>query len=321
MKLANKYGLHDHPNGRSSHHQPTVTGMGIILVLSIIIYLFWHFRTSTSDQLLPNGFVVGFLLITMVSFVDDIFFLKHSLRLIVQFIATGLLVFSLDFESKGIEEVLLGFAAMLFAIGVLNAYNFMDGANGMLTLHCLLVLSSLWYLNETITDKIGNKITFTSTNFILSIIIPMGIFGFFNIRKKAMAFIGDVGSVGIAFVIVYLMYNLVLSTGNFTYLLLFSVFGADAGLTVVYKLILRENIFVPHRDFIFKKLVHIAKWSHLRVSFYFFLAQASINILVLSLPQDLKPSLQLSVLFIVVLGLIAAYIFLQNALSRKRSHT
>lgn len=316
MKLAHRYGLHDHPSGRSSHRQPTVTGMGVIIALAFIIYLIWQpFELS-------GNFVLGFFLLTTISFIDDIYFLKHSLRLIFQVFAVLLMVWQLPFQSSGAEVVALATAAVVFGVGVLNAYNFMDGINGMLTLHALLVLMSMAWLNENLYDQQGQQIHFTNTNFIYSIIIPMAIFGFFNIRKNALAFMGDVGAIGIAFIILYLMYSLLLTTGNYVYLLLFSLFGADAGLTVCYKLILGENIFVPHRDFLFKKMVHLVKMPHLKVSFIYFLVQAAINIAIIAVfPKTPKLSTQLAVLFIGCIALIAAYIIIQYRLPGKRRGT
>lgn len=316
MKLAHKYGLHDHPNGRSSHRQPTVTGMGVLLVLAFIIYLFWQ------PFELPGNFVLGFFLLTIISFLDDLFFLKHSFRLFFQIFSVLIMVSQLPFHSNGIEAIALGTAAVLFGVGVLNAYNFMDGINGMLTLHCLLVLSGFLFLNETLVDLQGNSIHFTNSHFLLGIIIPMAIFGFFNIRTRALAFMGDVGSIGIAFIILYLMYTLLLTTGNYTYLLLFSVFGADAALTVIYKLILRENIFVPHRDFLFKRLVHKKKLPHLAVSFIYFGAQLLINtIVILSFKNTPKLSTQMSILFIFLVILVSTYVIAQSNMGKSRNNT
>jgi len=231
-----------------------------------------------------------------------------------------MMVWQLNFQSDGFEAIALGIAAIVFGVGVLNAYNFMDGINGMLTLHCLLVLASMLYLNETLVDLEGHRISFTDSHFLLGIMVPMAIFGFFNIRNRALAFIGDVGSIGIAFIILFLMYNLLITTGNYTYLLLFSVFGADAGLTVIYKLILRENIFVPHRDFLFKKLVHLKKIPHLIVSVMYFSVQMIINLIVIfSMPKAPKLSTQLSVLFMTAISLIALYIYVQTTTAKRRA--
>jgi UDP-N-acetylmuramyl pentapeptide phosphotransferase/UDP-N-acetylglucosamine-1-phosphate transferase len=313
LKLARMYGLHDHPGGRSSHWKPTVTGMGLIVALSLITYLFWH------PYQLPEYFVAGFFIISAVSFLDDLFFLKHSFRLLVQMLTMAMLMAQMPFHSFGAEVIPIYLASFIFGIGVLNAYNFMDGVNGMLTLHALLVFSGLYYLNQHITDMQGNAIPFTDSNFILSIIIPLAIFGFFNIRRSAIAFMGDVGSISIAFITVFLIYSLIFKTGNYMYLLMFSVFGADAALTVCYKLLLGENIFVPHRDFLFKKLVHIGKWSHLKVSFWYFAVQAIINLIVIGLfPTTPKLSTQISVLFIGCILLIGLYVYVQSRMPRKQ---
>ena len=312
LKLARMYGLQDHPGGRSSHWKPTVTGMGLIVSMSLITYLFWH------PYHLPEYFVAGFFIISAVSFLDDLFFLKHSFRLFVQMITMLMLMSQMPFNSFGAEVVPIFLASFIFGIGVLNAYNFMDGVNGMLTMHALLVFSGLYYLNENITDMQGNAIPFTDSDFILSIIVPLAVFGFFNIRKSAIAFMGDVGSISIAFITVFLIYSLIFKTGNYMYLLMFSVFGADAALTVCYKLLQGENIFVPHRDFLFKKLVHIGKLPHLKVSFGYFAVQAVINLVVIGLfPTTPKLSTQISVLFIGCIILIALYVYVQAQLPRK----
>lgn len=314
LKLARMYGLHDHPSGRSSHWKPTVTGMGLIVALAFITYLFWH------PYSLPEYFVAGFFIITAVSFLDDIFFLKHSLRLVVQMVTMAMLMSQMPFQSLGTEVIPIYLASFIFGIGVLNAYNFMDGVNGMLTLHALLVFTGLYYLNEHIVDLQGNRIMFADSNFILSVIIPLAIFGFFNIRRSAIAFMGDVGSMSIAFITVFLIYSLIFKTGNYMYLLMFSVFGADAALTVCYKLLAGENIFVPHRDFLFKKLVHLGKWSHLKVSFWYFTVQAIINVIVIVMfPTTPKLSTQISVLFIGCIGLIGMYVYIQSWFPRKQS--
>jgi len=223
----------------------------------------------------------------------------------------------LPFQSTGIEIVANGLAGLILGIGVINAYNFMDGVNGMLTLHSILVLLSFLFLNETLTNFEGVYKPFADSDFIINIIVPMAIFALFNVRVHAKAFIGDVGAISIAFIILYLMFSLLLTSGNYAYLLLFSVFGADAGLTVCYKLILGENIFVPHRDFVFKKLVHIRQLSHLRVSVYYLLAQGVINAVVLFIvPQHPKLSSQLAILFIGTIVLITVYIYMQHKLNR-----
>lgn len=305
-------GLYDHPNGRSSHATPTMTGMGLVMVCA---FLFYGFSTGFT---LPDYFVVGLLLLATVSFVDDLIFLKHSLRFVVQILAIAMMLWQMPFASQNQEQVILAVAGLIFGIGVINAFNFMDGINGMLLLNSFVILGSFFCLNEFVTDSDGKALHFTDSNFILAMMIALVVMGFLNVRNKALAFMGDVGSMTISMIILYLMYSLLLATGNYIYLLLFSVFGIDAGLTVGYKLILRENIFVPHRDFLFKRLVHIAKLPHLKVSLGYALAQLAINTTVLLLPVNMKYSQQLSLLFIGIFLQVAAYVLLRNTMVRRK---
>ena len=311
MRFANVWGLVAHPNNRSSHGTPTVTGMGVLIPIAVFIYHLWQ------PGVLSAGFIYGFTIVSVISFIDDVYFLKHSLRLIFQCAGLGLMIMYLPFQSTGIEVVAIGIAGLILGIGVINAYNFMDGVNGMLTLHSILVLLSLLFLNETLIDFEGHAKPFTDSDFIINVIVPLAIFALFNVRVHAKAFIGDVGAISIAFIILYLMFSLLLNSGNYAYLLLFSIFGADAGLTVCYKLILGENIFVPHRDFVFKKLVHIKGLSHLKVSAYYLAAQTVINaVLLFVVPQHPKLSSQLAILFIGTMVLIAVYIYMQHMMNR-----
>jgi len=310
--LGRRFQLYDHPTGRSSHVNPTLTGLGLISVFAFLVYGF------SMGFNLPEYFVIALLLIATISFIDDIFALKHSIRLVFQMFAILLLIWQLDFKTQGEGVLILGAAALVFGVGVINAYNFMDGINGMLLLNALVVMGSMLYLNETLTDGNGARTWFADSNFIIAMMIAVAVSAFLNVRKKAIAFMGDVGSMTLSMVILFLMYSLLLKTGNYAYLLLFAVFGVDAGLTVGYKLILRQNIFVPHRDFLFKRLVHVAKKPHLQVSLLYGIAQLIINMFVLGLPSTLKLSLQMSILFVVIFILVVLYIMLRNTMVKRR---
>ncbi len=310
--LGRRFGLYDHPNGRSSHASPTMTGMGLVLVCA---FMFYGFSTGFT---LPDYFVIGVLMLSTVSFIDDLIFLKHSLRFLFQIVALLLMLWQLPITSQNQELLVLACAGLIFGIGVINAFNFMDGINGMLLLNCFVILGSFFYLNEFVEDAAGNPLNFTDSNFILSMMIAVAIMAFLNVRNKAVAFMGDVGSMTISIIILYLMYSLLLATGNYIYLLLFSIFGIDAGLTVGYKLILRQNIFVPHRDFLFKRLVHIARFPHLKVSIGYALVQLFINALVLMLPASMKYAQQLSLLFIGITVQVVTYVLLRNSMVRRK---
>jgi UDP-GlcNAc:undecaprenyl-phosphate/decaprenyl-phosphate GlcNAc-1-phosphate transferase len=313
IKIAHYYKIYDHPVGRSSHLKRTITGFGIFVLFGLFIY------SLVFPYTLKSFFIIGLLMIATISFIDDIVFVKHFIRLIFQVFALILMAIELPFSYVTIEKWPLIIAIVILGIGVLNAFNFMDGINGMLGLNSLVILLSFLWLNYHSVDMEGNKITFIDKNeFLYTLIVGVSIFLVLNLRRKAVVFAGDTGSIALAFIIFYLMLNLIFKTGNYAYLLLFAVIGIDAGLTVIFKLLLRENIFVPHRDFLFKKLVHVGKQKHVKISLIYASVQALVSAIVISLPLQGRLSAQLSILFIFTVTLCSIYIFIRNKYTKQR---
>jgi len=314
LKIAKWLNITDNPVGRSSHTKVTYTGLGVIFPLSLLIT---PLLVTTTP---PTGpfFIIGLMMLAIISFVDDIIFVKHSIRFVFQLFALVIMVIEMRF-GYGILGLLPIYAsAIIFGIGVINAYNFMDGINGMLGLNVLVTLFSFWLLNDVLPAQDGLPLHFIDSRMLFAITIAVVIFLFYNFRATAKSFAGDVGAISIGFIILYLMVLLLLDTKNFAYLLLFIVFGIDAGVTVFYKIILRENIFVPHRDFLFKKLVHIAKMKHLHVSITYALVQLAVSLVTILLFRNLPISAQIGVLFIGIVGFTTIYIFYRNKFTKKR---
>ena len=312
LKLARKYAVYDDPNSRSSHSDSTITGFGLFVIFGLLLYNIMFPYTMKSF------FIIGLLMLGTVSYMDDLFFIKHFVRLIFQIFALTLLAIELPFGFVDLEKIPLIITVVILGIGVLNAFNFMDGINGMLGLNSLVILLSFLYLNNFGIDSNGDALNFVNNAFLYTIIIGLLFFMFLNLRHKAVVFAGDTGSIAIAFVIFYLMMSLIFKTGNLTYLLLFVVMGIDAGLTVIFKLLLRENIFVPHRDFLFKKLVHVGKFKHVNIALTYAGIQALVSIVVIALPLQKRIPVQMSILFLMTVTLCAAYINTINKYTKKR---
>jgi UDP-N-acetylmuramyl pentapeptide phosphotransferase/UDP-N-acetylglucosamine-1-phosphate transferase len=313
IRIAHFYNIYDHPVGRSSHLNRTITGFGVFVLFGLLLY------SIAFPYTLKSFFIIGLLMISTISYIDDLVFVKHFIRLVFQVFALTLMAIELPFNyMMDFEKLPLIIAIVILGIGVLNAFNFMDGINGMLGLTNLVILLSFLWLNSNSVDIKGNPISFIRNEFLYTYIIGVSIFLGLNLRRKAIVFAGDTGSIALAFIVLYLMLNLIFKTGNYAYFLLFSVFGIDAGLTVIFKLLLRENIFVPHRDFLFKKLVHVGKYKHVNISIIYASLQALINIIVIALPLQGRLSAQLSILFIFTITLCAVYIFIRNKYTKKR---
>jgi len=314
LLVAKRFGIKDNPGGRSSHTQRTITGAGIIFSIGLLIT---NFVLGTG---LPINFLIGLSAIVLISFIDDIVFIKHSYRFVFQLISIALLISTIPMSVENTlwDKLPIWIAGVIFGVCVLNGFNFMDGINGLLATTSFIILLSLAYLNENLIDANGKVIQFVNPYVIYSMIASTAVFLFLNLRSKALSFMGDAGSIGIAFITFYLVFLLVSQTGNTIYFLLFSVLGIDSGLTVVYKLILKENIFIPHRDFLFKKLVHIGKFGHVRIALIYALIQGIVNSAIIFIPFNKGVYTQISIIFIMISAQIAAFIIVRNRYTKSR---
>lgn len=280
FKIADRYKIKDRPNSRSSHKRSTIRGGGIIFPIAWVFY--W---IGSGFQL--SFVTVGLLLVAIVSFVDDIRNVSNLTRLLIHAIAFTLCFYELHlFELLPIWAIVCTY---IVSIGCINAVNFMDGINGITSLNALSILVPLFLIS------IDN--CFLEP--LLYIIIALIVFSFFNVRTKARCFAGDVGSVTIGYIFIFiilgLMFNLWEPASGLIdlkkpeslifhpkYILFLAVFGVDSILTIVHRLILGENIFRAHRRHLFQLLSNEMKWNHLLVSFVYASIQLFITFWVLS---------------------------------------
>lgn len=279
FKIADRYNIIDKPNHRSAHTEITLRGGGIIFPIAFLFFMGYEFffkgyRFSLDNSLEPNFWIfgAGLLTICIISFIDDMMDLSTKIRLIFHFIAVTLLLYFLNaFQLLpwwGIP------VCYVLIIGILNAYNFMDGINGMSGIYSLVVLGSLLYINQYV-------IPFVEADFIIYPILASVVFLFFNFRKKAKCFMGDIGSMGIAFWVIALVALLILKTGELKWILFLAVYGVETILTILERLKLKENIFDAHRRHLYQLLANDMKVSHLLVSTAFALLQLIINFVII----------------------------------------
>ena len=280
FKIADKYNIIDKPNHRSAHTEITLRGGGIIFPIAFLLFVGSQiFHQNSLEN--PQNYLIfgaGLLAICTISFIDDILDLSSKIRLVFHFISVTLLLYFINaFQLLPIWAIPILFIVI---IGILNAYNFMDGINGMTGLYSLVVLGSLLYVNQNINE-------FTDKNFIIYPILASLVFLFFNFRKKAKCFMGDIGSMGIAFWVLGLLGLLIIKTQELKYLLFLTVYGTEVVLTILERLKLKENIFEAHRRHLYQLFANEKKVSHLMVSSVYALLQLVINaiIIFLNLPD------------------------------------
>lgn len=276
--VADHYNIIDKPNHRSSHQSHTIRGGGIIFCLAALLFFFVY-------QFQYPYFITGLFLISAISFLDDLLTLNNKVRLAVHLTAVSLMFAELGLFSMPWYGLVI---AVIFVIGTINAYNFMDGINGITGAYSLIAIATFYYINQYV-------VAFTSNQLLIITGLSLLVFNFFNFRKKAKCFAGDVGSVSIAFIVLFLLLQLIIKTENFNYLLLLLIYGLDAVTTIVFRLIRRENIFEAHRRHFYQYLANENKKPHLTVSVCYAVLQLIINIIVILF---LPPSIFTGIVFL-----------------------
>ena len=261
FRIADKCNIIDKPNERSSHTRITLRGGGIIFYFGVLAY----FLTSHFEY---PWFMLALTLITFISFVDDIRSTSQVLRLVFHFSAMALMFYQWGLFSLPWWTL---FVALIVCTGIINAYNFMDGINGITGGYSLVVLVALAYINEAV-------VPFVEQGFILTVLCSVVVFNFFNFRKRAKCFAGDVGSVCIAFVLLFFIGKLVIRTEDFSWIILLAVYGVDSVLTIIHRLMLHENIGLPHRKHLYQIMANELKIPHVVVSSVYMLVQALVII-------------------------------------------
>lgn len=262
FRLADRLNIIDKPNERSSHSRLTLRGGGIVFYLGALLYWLWF-------GLAYPWFLAGLLLITIVSMVDDIRSVPNRIRLFFHFTAMLLL-----FTEWGLFVGLpwwYAVVALVLCTGIINAYNFMDGINGITGGYSLVLLLTLAYINLEL-------VPFIDQAFLYTVVLSVLVFNFFNFRKKARCFAGDVGSVSIAFIILFALGCLMLKTGDLSYIVLLAVYGVDSVLTIIHRMILRENIFKAHRKHAYQIMSNELNVPHLYVAAMYMSIQLLVNI-------------------------------------------
>jgi UDP-GlcNAc:undecaprenyl-phosphate GlcNAc-1-phosphate transferase len=301
IKIANHFNIIDKPNERSSHNNVTVRGGGVLFLIGALLYFIY------SGFSYPF-FFFGLAGVSLISFADDVFTLPNRYRLPFQFLAIFCILYQLDFLSQ--YSWLIFSLSLIVGVGIINVYNFMDGINGLTGIYSLSVISALWIVNN-------HHLYFIDNDFLYFISASLLVFNFFNFRKKAVCFAGDVGSISIAVIILFLIAKLSIGEREPVYFLFLSVYGIDGTVTILERLYLKENIFKAHRRHLFQILVNEKKMSHLTIASLYATVQFLVSIFIIySIEQDLIYRNILSVML--VTGLLFVYCFIKFAVIKSK---
>jgi len=252
-----KHALFDEVNERSSHSVPTPHGGGIAIALVWFLGLFYLYFTNEINTSLFFALLVG-IIISVVSFFDDIYDLSPKVRLVTQaFVAIGGLYFlgglqSLDFGIFSIESpVVTNLFAFFMIVWFINLYNFLDGING-------------YAGSETLFLSLGGFLLFHDAHFI---VLAMAVLGFLYWNwGKAKIFMGDVGSTLLGYnVAVFTIYYANQESSNFwIWIILFGLFWFDATLTLFRRFLNKEKLSQAHKKHAYQRLTQ-SGYTHKKV--------------------------------------------------------
>lgn len=282
FRIADKCNIIDKPNQRSSHSTIVLRGGGIIFLIGAWVWsLFFGFDYP--------WFLAGLTLVAGVSFVDDIHSLPDSVRLVAQFAAAAMAFYQLDILHWEMWWIVL--VALVVYVGATNVINFMDGINGITAGYALAVLVPLGLLNTNYQELAMNYSTnessvfssdgvFVDQSLIFTTIIAAIVFCIFNFRPKGKAkcFAGDVGSIGIAFIMLFLLGNVIIKTGDITWLIFLLVYGVDGCLTIVHRIMLHENLGEAHRKHAYQIMANELKIGHVKVTLLYMAMQLAVSL-------------------------------------------
>lgn len=295
FRLADRYNIIDKPNERSSHTRVTIRGGGVVFYLGALAWFIW------SGGAYPY-FFAGLTAIMLISFLDDMLTLSNRVRISVHLVAVLLLFMETGLFSQPWFVIPI---ALVLVIGTINAYNFMDGINGITASYSFAVLLLLWLANR--------DVGFVDERLLYCTMLANGVFAFFNFRHQARCFAGDVGSVGMSFILIFGMISVILATGNPIYILFLAVYGVDSVLTILHRLMKKENIFEAHRSHLYQYLANEAGGNRLLISYTYGLLQACVGLLVFAL-LTYPPAVQLWGSIAILAALALIYILLKRYL-------
>lgn len=280
FRIADRFNIIDKPNERSSHTTIVLRGGGIVFSVSMIVWAILMVAQGKGiAAYLP--FLVGLILIAGISFWDDVRSLPDSVRLVVQFVATGLMFWSIVLATGGLAGMpwywvaAIGIVALIVFVGATDVINFMDGINGITAGYALAVLLSL-----LLVDSQLNVGKFIEPSYLVVALIGVLVFCFFNFRPKGKAkcFAGDVGSIGIAFIMLFAIGLLIARTGDVTWLVFLLVYGVDGCCTIAHRIMLHENLGQAHRKHAYQLMANELGMSHVAVSLLYMALQLVISL-------------------------------------------
>ena len=288
--IAKRFGIVDVPHHQSSHTGAIIRGGGGVFYVA---YLLWFLLCGYPYPMIFAGLTI----MALTSFADDVHSISPKLRLVLQFTAMIVMLYETEVFNLPLQSMLILSVA---CVGAINIFNFMDGINGMTGGYSLIILLALLYMNNYRFEFIDNDL-------LLYVLMADIIFCLFNFRQKAACFAGDVGSLSMGFIIIFLLLKIISRGGHMYWITFVSVYMVDGGLTILHRVMLKENILKPHKKHAYQIMANELKMSHLQVSLIYIGLQAICCIWFILSPGNTTMVLQLGLLALLYLVFMRKY--------------
>lgn len=267
IQLADRLNIVDRPHHQSSHVGVVIRGGGIIFYVAFVLW-------SVTHGFHWGGCLLGLTILASVSFIDDVRSISPKIRLVCQFVAILLMFNHSGLLHNSLHVIII---LAIACVGAVNIYNFMDGINGMTGGYSFVVSLAILYANE-------NMVHFAPSTLIIFVILSIVVFNIFNFKRKAKCFAGDVGSLSIGFIIVFFVLMLALRGHSMSWMAMLVVYSVDGGMTIIHRLMLRENLMKPHKKHAYQIMVNELGMPHLIVSGIYMGLQAICCVLYIAYP-------------------------------------
>ena len=290
LLIAKRIGIIDKPHHQSSHVGVVIRGGGVIFYVA---YLLWFIISGYQYPMI----FAGLSIMAVTSFADDIHSISPKIRLVLQFAAMMVMLYETHVFSLQLQQMLLLSVA---CVGAINIYNFMDGINGMTGGYSLIVLLALLYVNNY-------QLLFIDKNLLIYVIIADVFFCVFNFRGHARCFAGDVGSLSMGFIVIFLLLKLVFCAAHMHWIAFIAVYLVDGGLTITHRIMLKENLLKPHKKHAYQIMANELKMPHLKVSLIYMGLQAICCVWFISSPGNTTFIIQFFLLSLLYLVFMQRY--------------
>lgn len=235
------------PNARSSHKVPTPqgAGMAVVAVTLVGIAVAWSVLGRAEEAVPPMmALVLGGVALGVMGAVDDIRGVGALPRLLLQMAAVGGVIAALPGDARVLPLLpswLEAAALLLGGVWFVNLVNFMDGIDWMTVAEVIPVCGGLG-----LAGALGALPALQSA---AAMLLGGAMVGFAPFNKPvAKVFLGDVGSVPIGLLLVWLLVSLAAQGHIAAALLLPLYYLADATITLFRRLARRERVWEAHRQ-------------------------------------------------------------------------